>query len=476
VPAGLLLAQFGRPYAARALRATILAGGLLLLVLATYVVVVVGLGQAPSGDQQGVLVRAMVAAAVALVLAVPARQRLVELSRQLIGEPPRPASVALDTFGARMTRAVPMDELLLQLAESLRATVGPAGAEIWTGFDGHLELAVAVPDRKRQPLNLALHERDVATRARVNGNAWIEVWIPQLLSGRERHSVRVAPITHLGQLLGLLVVMREPGQPVYGEQDDSTLADLARQVGLALHNVRLDSALQASLTELQKRNAELQASRARIVATADESRRTIERNLHDGAQQHLVALAVKIGLAKQELGEAAPAASSLLDELRSDVQAAIGEVRELGHGIYPPLLRDRGLPEALATAARRSPQSVTVDAKLPGRFPADVEAAAYFCCLEALQNAGKYAGRDAHVEVVVTAVPDHLIFEVHDNGSGFEVAASLNGHGFTNMADRLGAIGGQLFVESSAGNGALIRGTLPARPLASDAEQIHEGL
>ncbi len=140
------------------------------------------------------------------------------------------------------------------------------------------------------------------------------------------------------------------------------LAELARQIGLALHNVALDSALQASLDEVRRQAAELQASRARIVAASDAARRQIERNLHDGAQQHLVALAVNLRLARK-LSETDPAASAeLLDDLAEGLNDAVRELRALAHGIYPPLLVDRGLAEALQSAASRSPLATEVRA------------------------------------------------------------------------------------------------------------------
>jgi len=239
------------------------------------------------------------------------------------------------------------------------------------------------------------------------------------------------------------------------------LTELARQVALALHNSALDTALQASLDDLRVANEELRASRARIVATADQSRRQIERNLHDGAQQHLVALAVKLGLARQ-LVESDPATvATLLEELRVDAQATLTELRELAHGIYPPLLMDRGLPEALRAAANRSVLATDVEADV-GRFPPDAEAAVYFCCLEALQNAGKHAGADARITLTVTADEHTLRFTVADNGPGFDANGDvIRGHGFVNMADRLGAIGGMLHVESAPGRGTTIRGEIP---------------
>ena len=160
--------------------------------------------------------------------------------------------------------------------------------------------------------------------------------------------------------------------------------------------------LQASLDELRQRNLELRASRARIVAASDQSRRQIERNLHDGAQQHLVAMAVKIGLARRMLGSDPTTADAMLEELRSDVQDTLTELRELAHGIYPPLLRDRGLLEALQTAANRASLPTTVDADGTGRYAEGVETAVYFCCLEAMQNAGKHAGEGAELTVKVS--------------------------------------------------------------------------
>jgi signal transduction histidine kinase len=298
----------------------------------------------------------------------------------------------------------------------------------------------------------------------------MSVWLPDLLAEHAaRHGpeapVRTVPVAHLGELLGMLVLHRPAGADPYSEDDERVLVELARQLGLALHNVDLDSALQASLEELRRRNAELQASRARIVTAADESRRTIERNLHDGAQQHLVALAVKIGLAKAMLPADPAAVGPLLDQLRTEAQAAIGTIRELAHGIYPPLLRERGLGEALRTAAARSPLRCAVEVDLPGRYPAELEACVYFCCLEAIQNAGKYAGDGAEILVSVEDTEGRLRFAVSDDGAGF-AADVTEGHGFMNMRDRLGAVGGDLAVRSAPGEGTTVSGEIPAAPLA----------
>jgi signal transduction histidine kinase len=446
---------------------TLVLCGLLLMVLAVYLVVVVGLGDDVDGSEHRVLGLSIVAGLVSVVLALPIRARLRELARGWVGSRPRPAKTVLETFGTRMTRAVPMDELLLQLAETLRSTIGPLSAEVWTGSDGVIERTVSVPERPRDRITLAGPELAAVSSARVSGNAWAEVWLPQLVSADR--AVRIAPVTHLGKLLGVLVVARPAGGHGFSEDDDRVLAELARQVGLALHNVSLDTALQASLEELKERNLELQASRARIVAAADASRRAIERNLHDGAQQRLVAMAVKIGLLARMAGDDPSTVQPMLADLRGEVQSTIDELRELAHGIYPPLLRDHGLGEALRSAAKRAGLPTTVNVEIEQRFAPDVEAAVYFCCLEALQNAAKHAGEAASAKVNVSVDGSTLAFEVADDGAGFDATVGGNGHGFVNMRDRVGAFGGSLTVSSAPGRGAIIRGSLPVRAAVGEA-------
>lgn len=444
----------------RVLVHTVSATGLTAVVVAVYLVVVIGLGRAPADEERALLVLSMVAAAVAAIAYVPARERLAESANRLVYGERHPPDEVLRTWGSRLSRSIPMDELLLQLAESLRKVLVLRRAEIWTGTPDRLELAVSVPDRPAAPLLLGPEEQPVVTRAGVTGNAWLEIWLPALLEDRPASQLRVAPAAHSGTLLGLLVVERPVDGDAFTDEDDRVLTELARQVGLALHNVQLDSALQESLENLQRANEDLQASRARIVATGDAERRRIERNLHDGAQQHLVALAVNLRLTKDILADDPASAAEMLDALADAVKDTIQELRDLAHGIYPPLLMDSGLPEALRAAANRSPLAVTVRADDLGRFPQEVEAAVYFCCLEALQNAAKHAP-DAAVEVAVTADDGVLRFAVQDDGPGFDAAHATGGQGFTNMSDRVGAIGGTVEWRSAPGEGASILGSIP---------------
>lgn len=263
-------------------------------------------------------------------------------------------------------------------------------------------------------------------------------------------AVRVAPIAHQGKLLGLIILRRRDASEKTSEDDDRVITELARQVGLALHNVQLDTALQASLDEVRRSNEKLQESRARIVAAGDAERRKLERNLHDGAQQHLVALAVKLRLAKDAAEDSPEEVPSMLDDLRSDVQETIQELRSLAHGIFPPLLMSGGLADALPAAATRATLPTTVDVQTNRRYRADAETAVYFCCLEALQNAGKHAGEGATATVRVREDSGDLVFEVVDSGVGFDMSSrARTGHGFVNMDDRLGAIGGRLIVHSA---------------------------
>jgi signal transduction histidine kinase len=196
------------------------------------------------------------------------------------------------------------------------------------------------------------------------------------------------------------------------------------------------------------------------VAAQDQERRRLERNIHDGAQQQLVALAVKLRLAGL-IAEKDPAKTkAMLDELQSEATGALANIRDLARGIYPPLLADQGLVAALSSQGRKAPVPVTIDADGVGRYSEEAEAAVYFCCLEALQNVAKYSRADG---VVVRLREQHgsLTFEVVDDGVGFDPRANGYGTGLQGMADRLAALDGELTVTSSPGAGTTVTGSVP---------------
>jgi signal transduction histidine kinase len=236
------------------------------------------------------------------------------------------------------------------------------------------------------------------------------------------------------------------------------LTDLASQAGLVLRNVRLTAELQARIDDLR-------ASRRRLVQAQDDERQRIERNLHDGAQQQLVALTVQLTLLDEAASDPGEV-RELTAQLRSGLRAALDDLRSLARGIYPPLLADQGLRAALRAQADRAPMPVLVDADGIGRFSRDAEATLYFCILEALQNVAKYA-QASLATVTLTQVDATLEFSVTDDGAGFDPAAAAHGTGLQGMTDRLSAMGGQLRIESAPGRGTIVTGTVPAIALAT---------
>jgi signal transduction histidine kinase len=431
------------------------------LVLAGIMVVVVGLGHRPDHDERTVLVLALAGAAFAGVLWRAVAGRLTSVANWVAFGERTDSGDNLRTFGSRMTRALPLEELLQQLAELLRVHLRLASAEVWVGSRSEFFLVGAMPHRDAEPLHLTAEEAQVVARARVVGDAWVAMWLPALRSASG--TTRLVPLAHAGELVGVVVCRRAADAEPLSEAEEDMLADVTRQVGVAIHNSQLDSALQVSLEQLRQANADLRSSRARIVAASDAARRKIERDLHDGAQQHLVAMAVKVGLARQLMSADAETVEKLLIELRDDTQATLSELRELAHGIYPPLLRDRGLAEALRAACNRSVLPVRLECDSEHRFDPEIEAAIYFCCIEALQNAGKYAGEGASVVLSITHDDDAVQFDVSDDGAGFDLANLRAGVGFVNMNDRLGAIGGGVEISSRPGEGTRVTGRVPLK-------------
>jgi signal transduction histidine kinase len=226
---------------------------------------------------------------------------------------------------------------------------------------------------------------------------------------------------------------------------------------LALENGRLER-------ELETTTGDLAASRARVVASGDDARRKIERDLHDGAQQQLVALRIEVELAR-ELAEQDPEVATRLTNVGHALEDVLNELRDLAQGLHPPLLRELGLRAALNSVAQRSapPAALVVDGVT--RYTDDVETAVYFCCLEGLQNVSKHAGPNAHADVRLAEEAGELRFEIVDDGTGCDVAsAPTAGAGLANMRERIAAVGGLLTVESAAGLGTQVRGRIPVLP------------
>jgi len=246
--------------------------------------------------------------------------------------------------------------------------------------------------------------------------------------------------------LGAVTISKKPGeQPTPIEE--RLVSDLAAQAGLVLSNVRLIQ--------------DLRASRQRLVAAQDAERRKIERNLHDGAQQQLVALAVKQRLAEGLIERDPQRARSVLTEAQADTVDALETLRDLARGIYPPILADRGLAAALQAQVQRAAIPVQVHANGIERYDQEAEAAAYFCCLEALQNVTKYAAASA-ADVRLGAADGRLTFIVTDDGAGFDPSSVPRGTGLQGMADRLEALGGGLEIRSKPGDGTTVTGWIPA--------------
>jgi signal transduction histidine kinase len=223
----------------------------------------------------------------------------------------------------------------------------------------------------------------------------------------------------------------------------------------ALRELQLKTDLETSLGDLDD-------SRKRIATAADAERRRIERDLHDGAQQRLIALRMRLSLAEDLLREDPVAASGAIHDLGVDVDLALEEIRSLAHGIYPALLADRGLADALRSVARRAALPVQIDIAGLSRHPPEIESAVYFTCLEALQNTSKHAGAATMARIVLRQSTG-LEFEISDNGQGFDPSGTPRGAGLRNMHDRVDALGGTLSVQSAEGAGCAVRGVVPLR-------------
>jgi signal transduction histidine kinase len=337
---------------------------------------------------------------------------------------------------------------LLRLSRRIaaRITFGKRATpyEVLTEFSGRVGETYATDDvlpRMAQVLAAGTGATSARVLLKVGGELREEASAGEPRSGTE-HTV---PVVYQGEELGALAVEMPANDPMDPARE-RLVHDVAAQAGLVLRNVRLIE--------------ELRASRQRLVAAQDEERRKIERNLHDGAQQQLVALSVQLKLAEQLATKDLEKTHEALVRLQGTAGAALEDLRDLARGIYPPLLADKGLPTALEAQARKAAVPTAVDADGIGRYPQEVEAAVYFSVLEALNNVAKYA--EAGQATVTLAQHDgRLEFRVTDDGSGFDTGATGYGTGLQGIADRLDAIGGRLVVTSAVGAGTAIAGTVP---------------
>jgi signal transduction histidine kinase len=399
----------------------LVAGALVVLALAVYAAAVALFGVAAAGRQSpGSLF------VIALLLGIAFRP-VMRIARKVVdrfvyGRRATPYEV-LTEFSERVGTSYATEDVLPRMAQVLGEGAGADVARVWLRAGRELRQAAAWPeDTTSIPAVLIAPESELT----VQGETAVEV--------RDR-----------GELLGALSV-RMPAADPMNPTKEKLVRDLAAQAGLVLRNVRLVE--------------DLRASRQRLVAAQDEERRRLERNIHDGAQQQLVALAVKARLARQ-LTERDPAKTAeMLKQIETETQTALEDLRDLARGIYPPLLADRGLVAALEAQSRKAAVPVSVEADAVGRYSVDVEATVYFCALEALQNVAKYADADRTV-IHLSQSNGSLSFEVVDEGRGFDPDAVATGSGLQGMADRLAAVGGSLEIRSAPGHGTTVAGRVP---------------
>jgi signal transduction histidine kinase len=409
-------------------RKAVIVAAMTALFSVVYVAIVGGIGAAVGASSTPAL--SFVAAAVVALLFQPALARARRFADRVVyGKRATPYEV-LSAFSERVAVTYSDEDVLPRMAHVLADAVGAGRADVWLRIGDQLTVSASWPS------DAAPHPPH-----RMNGDD-----LPALPSDA------AFPVEHQGELLGALTVEMPANDPLDPARS-KLVEDLAAQAGLVLRNVRLTEDLRARFDELK-------AAQKRLVAAQDEERRRLERNIHDGAQQQLVALSVKLRLAEGLVVTDPGRTETMLQELRAETQDALEDLRDLARGIYPPLLADKGLAAALETQAKKSPVPVTVSPDGVGRYAPEIEAAVYFSVLEALQNVAKYA-QAAHASIVLRADVGGLTFEVVDDGKGFDRASNGYGTGLQGIADRLGALDGTLEVTSAPGAGTKIAGRIP---------------
>jgi signal transduction histidine kinase len=409
---------------------TLVYGALALFVTLLYVAVVVGIGTIVGGT--GNLVLSIVATAVVAVAFQPMRESVQRLANRIVyGRRATPYEVLSDLSG-RMANAQATEELLPRVAGIVAEGIGAARVEVWLRVGSDLVREATWSDPPSAPLEPPM----------VTGD---EVSVP----GADA----AVPVRHQGELLGVISVAKPRGNPL-NITEAKLLEDLASQAGLVLRNVRLVE--------------ELRSSRQRLVTAQDEERRRLERNLHDGAQQRLVSIALALRMARSMVDDSENRLGERLDQASEELTLALSELRDLARGIHPAILTERGLIPALASLTDRSVVPATVESTLDRRLPAAVEATAYFVVAEGLANAAKYSTATA-VRVRVEDDDEWLRVEVSDNGVGG--ADPGRGSGLRGLSDRVEAVGGTIEVDSPPGEGTTLRCRIPvgaSEPVAGE--------
>ena len=428
---------------------TLVYGSLAVLITGVYVGIAVGIGELVGSGGKPNLGLSILATAIVAVGFQPARERLQRVANRLVyGNRATPYQV-LSEFSSQVAGSYAADEVLPRMARVLQEGTGAEAAVVWLRGGAALYAAASWPLGARA-------DGDPPSSVAIDGVA-----VPPLPG-----ATRAVDVRHQGELLGALSVSKRRGESLT-PVEEKLLDDLAHQAGLVLKNVGLTA-------DLQRRLEELRLSRQRLVSAQDAERRRLERNLHDGAQQHLVALKVKLGLAEMLAVRDPEKAKQTIAQLKSDADEALATLRDLARGIYPPLLAEKGLAVALESQARKATLPVTVNASGVGRYSQEVEATVYFCVLEALQNVQKYA-EASRVTVRLDDLDGEVRFEVEDDGRGFDVEHVKHGAGLTNMTDRVDAADGAVIVTSAPGKGTLVSGRIPIAAPSGASDSARNG-
>ncbi len=420
------------------LAAALVLVGLVGFVVLVYVVIVLGGGVLLGRTSAPDVALSVIATAVVALSFDRVQSALDErVSRAVHGGQSTPYDV-LRQFSGTVTGTYAAEELPARMARVLADGTGAVWSQVWLVVGERPTLAATWPPD--------------STRSSQPGEAFGDTETP----GRRSLAVR-----HGGELLGVLVIQERDQVPLTSVEE-RLFTGLASQAQLVLRGARLRAELEQRASELSARAQELRLSRQRLVDAQDRGRRNLERDIHDGAQQHLVALAVNLRLAQSLATTAPDRADALLVAQEQAAADAVVTLRQLSGGIYPPLLADDGLVAALQAAVDNWPGALTLSASQVQRYSRAVEAAAYFSCLEALQNAVKHSGAKAiHVELTGGA-DGSLAFVVTDDGSGFEPGTLPAGGGLSNMRDRVEAVGGALTVSRPRPGGTQVRAVFPA--------------